>query len=342
MLVVFYHSARVLAKPENGGAEGLGRAFEFGHSGVAFFFVLSGFIMAHVHGTDVSRPERLGNFIGKRLKRIYPLYWTVLLPVVGLALVVGTHRMAAVTPSNFVPSILLVGATYVDTPLIVAWTLFHEMLFYLPFAALILSRRLGTVVAALWLGAIAAAYIAGPVWLPDYVTSPINLLFGFGVVAYLAVKHDWIRAPFGTLIAGLVLFAVFARAEYLIGSAGQIFAGLTLKVIGTVVYGAIMTVVVAAMVTCERRFAVSLPRLGLILGSASYSIYLFHYPALSLVIRVLARLHLIGTLPTVAVFAILAATVTAAGIGFHYAVEAPMLRWFAHRAWRPGAGLAVA
>src|SRR5262245_20376375 len=45
----------------------------FGHLGVDFFFVLSGFIIQHVHGADAGRPERGGDYLWRRITRIWPL-----------------------------------------------------------------------------------------------------------------------------------------------------------------------------------------------------------------------------------------------------------------------------
>src|SRR5689334_16306076 len=45
-------------------------AFHGGHSGVEYFFVLSGFIIYYMHANDIGQPERFGNFAVKRAIRI--------------------------------------------------------------------------------------------------------------------------------------------------------------------------------------------------------------------------------------------------------------------------------
>ena len=52
--------------------------FRFGHAGVDLFFVVSGFIILHVHRRDIGKRERLGVYVAKRAGRIYPVYWVVL------------------------------------------------------------------------------------------------------------------------------------------------------------------------------------------------------------------------------------------------------------------------
>ena len=49
------------------------RWFELGHLGVDLFFVLSGFIIVHVHGDDIGRPERARDYAWRRFARVWPL-----------------------------------------------------------------------------------------------------------------------------------------------------------------------------------------------------------------------------------------------------------------------------
>ena len=77
--VVFYHIDAYL----NGALSGAGLAFiQRGALGVDFFFILSGFILAHVYGADM----RAGTFaawpyLARRFARIYPLHLVTLLAV---------------------------------------------------------------------------------------------------------------------------------------------------------------------------------------------------------------------------------------------------------------------
>jgi len=79
VLVVLFHVTKYyFATPKYWAGSALNGLFLFGHAGVEFFFVLSGFIMVWVHRQDVGKPSRVGAFAWKRFQRIYPFFWLIL------------------------------------------------------------------------------------------------------------------------------------------------------------------------------------------------------------------------------------------------------------------------
>src|SRR5260363_323335 len=62
-----------------------------GTSAVAFFFVLSGFIILHIHGRDLGRPDMAANYAWRRVVRIFPTYWLVFTIDLSLHLFVGNR-----------------------------------------------------------------------------------------------------------------------------------------------------------------------------------------------------------------------------------------------------------
>src|SRR6185369_9930176 len=62
-----------------------------GYLGVDFFFLLSGFVLAYVHGEEMRRPSWAvyGRFLALRLGRIWPAYLAALLAVVVISLMNG-------------------------------------------------------------------------------------------------------------------------------------------------------------------------------------------------------------------------------------------------------------
>ncbi len=317
VLVVLYHADRLVPNPAYWGARAFHGAFVGGHAGVEFFFVLSGFIIAHVHARDIGRRERLGRYLARRFDRVYPLYWLILTVVVGLALVGPSFgSLAHVRPAAIVGSYLLAGIASHDGVLTVSWTLFHEILFYAAFAAAIIDRRAGVAVAVAWFGLIAEAGIIGGGGLPDYVTSPLNLLFGLGVATRTLVGRRDLRRPLGWAAAGIGAAIALGLEEA--------FAPVLGETARNLLYGLASAVALAGFVAYERRRPLAVPRALSLLGAASYSIYLTHYPALSLVARIAARLGLTAAPPEVG-FAILTLAVVGLGVAMHYAVERPLL-----------------
>ena len=120
-----------------------------GEVGVEFFFVLSGFLMCWLYdGRD--KPGKAGRFLLSRVARIYPFYWIVLAGVVPAYFLSPAFGHGYETsPGALVGSLLLLPMP--DMPILpVAWTLQHEMLFYVLFTVFILSRSTGLLIFSIW------------------------------------------------------------------------------------------------------------------------------------------------------------------------------------------------
>jgi exopolysaccharide production protein ExoZ len=157
MLVVLYHGSRMIALPQYVGHIPLGYFFSFGHAGVDFFFVLSGFIITYVHRADIGNPRRLNQYLWKRVTRIYPLYWFVTAIVLIFASF-SAEKLARLDAWHVIASLALIP--HAREPLLgVAWTLQYEMLFYLTFAIAILHARAGILLLAVGVLAVLVAQI---------------------------------------------------------------------------------------------------------------------------------------------------------------------------------------
>ncbi len=320
LLVVLFHADKVVTNPAYWHARAFGGLFACGHAGVEFFFVLSGFIIAHVHTRDIGRPAQLARYVTRRFDRIFPLYWLILTVLVAVALLgPDIASLRHVDTAAIVSSYLLVGRDSHAGVLTVSWTLFHELLFYLAFAALIVDRRAGIVVGAAWLTLIAVAAMGGVGGIPAYVTSPLNLLFAAGALAQVAVRDRRVRHPLWWTAAGIAAFAGLAAEEVFVPVLGETARNL--------LYGVASAVALAGIVSYERDHRLRVPAILSTLGAASYSIYLVHYPALSVVARLMRRAGLIAALPVDAGVVVLSAAVVAAGVGVHFAIERPLLAW---------------
>lgn len=318
LLVVIFH-AHVFTVPDKiyqGRIDGVWTGFSMGFAGVEFFFVLSGFIMYHVHAADLGVPARAWRFLRKRLVRIYPIYWVILGGLVCLYLVFpGRGPENARDPLVLLSSFLLFPTE--DQPVMrVAWTLEFEMFFYVMFTLMIVSRRLGLAVFALWMGLCAYGTIVPFQTHPlSFLFSYYNLLFLFGILA--ARGYGWLsRGQAGALLGlGGGLFVVIGLSD----AYGVIGWAHSWRTVG---FGAAAALGVAALAAGAFR-----PwRWTVFLGDASYSIYLAHLPAMGFAAVAIRKGGLPEHLPVLAVFAVAVACGVVAGCIIHLLIERPLMR----------------
>jgi exopolysaccharide production protein ExoZ len=290
-----------------------------GELGVEFFFVLSGIVIFLAHWRDIGVPAGFGQYLWKRFRRIYPIYWTVLLlPALALYLLPhfqpGVERSFSVVVSAF----LLVHLGSLPTILIVAWTLFHEILFYAVFSLCVLNRRVGFAVLAVWLmGSLLPFFhlISNPGWV--WFFSPLHLLFAMGIAVACIIRSQR-TLPWRTLLVIGSLGLCAAIAGYY--QVNRRTDGVSLAI------GIAMAFLVLGAVELERTRRLKVWQPLNFLGNASYSIYLIHFPIISFTFRLLfsisgkasASLWLFAVLGT--------AMATFAGIILHLFVEIPLLR----------------
>jgi exopolysaccharide production protein ExoZ len=173
-------------------------AVPLGTAAVAFFFVLSGFIIFYIHGGDIGRPDRAANYAWRRVVRIFPTYWLIFAIDISLHLAVNNRvDMPELSLQPVLHELLLLpgGRLYIS----VAWTLRHELLFYVLFLVLILNRRAGLMLLGCWLATI-LYFLARYGWLADLsrppmqtITSPMNLCF-FAGIAIAAFAEKYVRS----------------------------------------------------------------------------------------------------------------------------------------------------
>lgn len=305
LLVVLFHASGTIGSEKYGARVLFGDFFSWGHAGVQFFFVLSGFIILWVHRGDIGRPQKVVRYALKRFLRIYPVYWVVLGALLAVYFAVPALGVGHETDTRvIIGSILLVGD--LNPTLAVAWTLFHEVLFYAMFGLLVLNRRLGGAAMLVWF---ASCLFGGT----SYVFSIINILFLFGMFAAWLVASR-IRLP------ALVLAAA-GLAGFLATGVGE-WQGVFVRndIASTLLYGVSALLLVVGSVRYENEGGVSaVPRPFTFVGDASYSLYLIHYPVISVVAKVGEGL------PAMALFAGMIVASLGAGAALHLLAEKPLL-----------------
>lgn len=313
-MVVVYHANNFVLPLRLYDGEIAWRGFGMGYAGVEFFFVLSGFIMVHVHARDFDRPERIPAFLSRRFFRIYPIYWVVLALLIAAYLAIGELAPAAARdPDKALADFLLLPGP--DRPLLpVAWTLQHEVMFYLVFCLLLASRRAGFAVLAAWaVGCLVYGLAGGDAYPAAFLLSPYNILFLVGALVAAARAPLARPAVQATLAVGLCVFVVVGMSEQYLTP-----WSLTAR---TLVYGLAAALVVGAL--ARRPFPV--PRWIVGLGDASYAVYLVHLPAMNAAALLLAATALPRALDPLTMLVLLVGIALLAGVVVRRLVEAPLL-----------------
>lgn len=273
--VVLFHAARHVAKAY--GATLPLTFLAFGHTGVDLFFVISGFIILYIHYDDIGRPLRLGRYVRRRLTRIYPPYW---LALVATIIMDAIAHNALPSSMSVIRSLSLIPSR--TEPLLgIAWTLQFEIVFYVEFAVLIAHRRAGLALFAcflLWtIATLLGLASSGPLPPSLCETYVLEFFIGMATAWYLRAVPPAQRPMRGTplLCAGIILFALVGAAEDA-GFLNPQAPGLRLA------YGAPAGLIVLGLAILSER-GVTFPRPLLLLGRASYSIYLFQFVCIGLI-----------------------------------------------------------
>lgn len=326
LLVVFYHNALyIFALDKYWGYDPSVGLFNFGHAGVEFFFVLSGFIILHIHWNDLNRPSQFFTFVRKRCIRIYPVYWLVLVAIIPIYFLLPSFGYPYHRDINTIfSSILLV---YFDenlhTEIAVAWTLYHEILFYFIFSLIILNKRFGLLILTGWmLASMSTFLIEMPSFFSEYLMSPLHLLFGMGMIACWSLQNYKITAPLAVSRAGILLFIAAGLEED--------FAGWLSVDVRNLFYGLGSAATLIGWVELERQGRLRVPAWLQLIGNASYAIYLTHFTLLSFLAKLFIYFGARETLPILLSFIILPMLAVLLGIAAHISIERPLLRKLQH------------
>jgi exopolysaccharide production protein ExoZ len=258
-----------------------------GAAGVDLFFVISGYIMA-----TIAKPSAV-RFLADRWWRIFPLWLLAVVPWVMLG---RTNTEVLLTSFTLWP----VWSEFTFPALRVGWTLSFELLFY---GAIALSMRTGARVPLLAFGIclVAGAITRWPIF--DYIGNPMIFEFLLGILV-AKLPRD---ARFGAPILGVSLFC-FAVAPMALFPA-ELAADASMSMWRVGFWGVPAALVVYGCVCLEPRLSGRGYTPLILLGDASYSIYLFHR---------IVQVH--APWPAVAMLGIVF------GLSIHLLVERPILR----------------
>lgn len=328
LAVLLYHTNLIIGLPKYFGLRPAD-IFMAGRAGVLYFFVLSGFVITLAHWRDLTGAPDMASFAWKRFRRIYPLLWIVLVPLMVLVAIDPSFSPSGgATLWDFIAAAVIAPPllSHPAEPFLVAeWTLRYEIIFYLLFLVFLKNRKMFCVlVLPILIASIAS--LAGTAEEPSsFWVAPYFLLFLMGMAGGWAFRSLPIARPTWLLTAGLTGLVACAWIAHR--------AAITPLL--TVVIGLASTLVAVGAARVETKRPSALARVFTFVGDASYSIYLVHYPLLSIVTKILVLV--IGS----SYLAFMAATALtlAGGICCHLLIERPLLRRIPRRL--PGVGSAA-
>ncbi len=269
---------------------------------VDFFFVLSGFVIAHSSGERLSAGRReAARFIVRRIARLWPLHLfmltlfgahqLVLLAANGMHLVEEPRAFTESFDLAWLPANLAMVQAWGTTPFNTwnepAWSISTELFAYLCFAlACLVARRKGWAIMA----AIGAVCMACAFVFPHIMRATVGLAIIRGMAGFgLGVLTHWIwarwrdvRVPFATALEVAAIGATFLAVIYDPMALGALVVPLFALVVLLFAY--------------EQGSASRLLRRGafVFLGERSYSIYLMHAIILMGILSAAAVFGLLG------------------------------------------------
>lgn len=304
---------------------GTGGVFGDGYAGVAFFFVLSGFVLtwgsAELAGAGRAAVRPLA-FLRRRFARIYPSH-AVMVLIAAVVPVVAMQRdaLAAIAALTLTQAWLIGHNDLIFGMNGVSWTLSVEASFYVAFpfvlaALLRLSPAQRGRVALIWFAGTAVVIALATASHTADGIATINPVFRFaefllGMVAALAIRGGW--RPRWSLAQALALCVVVLAVTTASGMVKPLpNPALTLPFLALIVAAA------AADLAPGRGWLTS--RAAIYAGEVSFAFYLVH----ELVILNLPRLtHLHGAPDALSLLLVSGA----AAVVLHHLVERPAQRW---------------
>lgn len=320
LLVVFYHISRLFE--QNFDYYPLTRVTQVGHTGVDFFFVLSGFIIYFIHYHDIGHKVQLKPYLIKRLIRIFPIYWVAFF--LHLSIIPFVSSSDFPTLSKGMLQLFLFPLGMKDLVIGVSWTLQYELIFYLFFALLIFNRAIGTIVSCLWLTMLILQFFT----LYQFDIPLVATAFCFQFIAGALAAHIILRLPSKHLKkcfyvgAGLLILAWWFELNGLLNGYGEH---------ARIVYAIVFMLLVIGIVSMENETKMEFPKIWLVLGKSSYSIYLTHLFFGGIYFKIMGLIGLFEFLPRSITALIIILFTVISGVIFSQLIELPITKYFRNK-----------
>ncbi|MGQ4272850.1 acyltransferase family protein [Terrihabitans sp. B22-R8] len=292
-------------------------------AGVDVFFIISGFIMFYLCHDKFGQKGTSMEFLSRRFMRVIPTYWIFTALMIASVVIFADQ---VTTPQLDVRHIAA-SMAFIPWPnpdgalrpvLKLGWTLNYEIMFYCAFAiALTMRKRVGLTLLFASFGTAAAlnSFISADHWILKFWSDPIILEFLMGIGLAALFLHG---GRLSAVQAGMLGFA---------GSALLLFVGPLTGWTGDgerALSSGLPALMICAAFALGPDIRDDMPinRFAVLLGTASYCLYLSHPFTLNAVERIWIR---ISTGP--ASMFLLAACLTsiAVSVALYFLMERPLL-----------------
>lgn len=318
--------------------ESLFRHFPASYLAVDFFFVLSGFVLAHAYLDALQVGLTPLAFMRARLLRLYPLY------CLGMLLGAFAYALRSLWLNEFdaerflassvfgllfapTPPELSVRPTHAYPLNIPAWSLFFEL--FINFAFAVLAAHLTRLRLMVLLAVSATALVADALFFHSLQIgfSPETFFGGFARVTFaffcgVALHGLWKRGRFDRLRAPVWLSVALLVALFAIPSTNRELRDPLLALLA-------LPFIVALASVSEANGAVA--QACLLLGGASYAFYVLHEPLVQFIQLAGLATSGIEFRPTSVQTIAIAATVLIVALMASAWFDAPVRRWLTRR-----------
>jgi peptidoglycan/LPS O-acetylase OafA/YrhL len=298
--------------------------------GVDLFFAISGFIMIYASDRLFGSPGAGREFLIRRIGRVAPLYWISTTAVLG-TMVLGSRGWAGLPDLGyiicsylFIPDDAFGSVDGIAFPLLsLGWTLNYEMLFYAVFSTFLFLPRAKAIVCVTT--AMLVLVLLGLIFTPIAVipktwSQAIILEFTMGMF----IGHAFLTGVRMPRMASMVLLGL-ALGWVAFDPAGLMALKQTPNDVRRLIgWGVPAVVVLGSFILTPWRMPTLVEKPAVLLGDASYSLYLTHPFVLVLVDRIWPRLFGEQFLAALVLSGVALAIIVAVAV--HNMVERPIER----------------